>query len=86
MNLFSRYPLRSVSDPSGHPAAEGLLHGPQQVLFANGNRLDIASAGDLFLQRVDGVPRLVARVSREERARGCAKPRRSRRKPLARWR
>ncbi|MGV8352487.1 SpoIID/LytB domain-containing protein, partial [Pseudomonas aeruginosa] len=40
--------------------------GPQQVLFANGNRLDIASAGDLFLQRVDGVPRLVARVSREE--------------------
>ncbi|HEP8448765.1 TPA: DUF2300 domain-containing protein [Pseudomonas aeruginosa] len=66
VNLFSRYPLRSVSDPSGHPAAEGLLHGPQQVLFANGNRLDIASAGDLFLQRVDGVPRLVARVSREE--------------------
>ncbi|MDI9674959.1 hypothetical protein QM291_30825, partial [Pseudomonas aeruginosa] len=25
VNLFSRYPLRSVSDPSGHPAAEGLL-------------------------------------------------------------
>ncbi|HDY6353615.1 TPA: DUF2300 domain-containing protein, partial [Pseudomonas aeruginosa] len=66
VNLFSRYPLRSVSDPAGRPAAEGLLHGPQQVLFANGNRLDIASAGDLFLQRVDGVPRLVARVSREE--------------------
>lgn len=66
VNLFSRYPLRSVSDPVGRPAAEGLLHGPQQVLFANGNRLDIASAGDLFLQRVAGVPRLVARVSREE--------------------
>lgn len=65
VSLFSRYPLREVLDARQRPAPEGVLNGDYRARFANGNDLDIHSAGELFLQR-DGAPQLVARLDREE--------------------
>ncbi|BCQ65130.1 hypothetical protein PBOI14_68800 [Pseudomonas sp. Boi14] len=65
VSLFSRYPLRSVSQ-GGQPAKPGALQGDYRVEFANGNQLDIHSAGELFLQQDPAAQRLVARLDREE--------------------
>ncbi|WP_134928806.1 DUF2300 domain-containing protein, partial [Pseudomonas protegens] len=65
VSLFSRYPLKSVSQ-KGQPARPGALQGDYRVEFANGNRLDIHSAGELFLQQDPAAQRLVARLDREE--------------------
>lgn len=66
VDLFTRYPLQEVYDGRSRPASEGLLQGRHEVLFANGNRLDVDSDGDLFLQRAADGPHLTARVTREE--------------------
>ena len=65
VSLFSRYPLKGVSQ-NGQPARPGALQGDYRVAFANGNQLDIHSAGELFLQRDGAAQRLVARLDREE--------------------
>ena len=65
VRLFSRYPLKSVSQ-GGQPAKPGALQGDYRVEFANGNQLDIHSAGELFLQQDPAAQRLVARLDREE--------------------
>ncbi|QKZ06961.1 DUF2300 domain-containing protein [Pseudomonas eucalypticola] len=63
VDLFARYPLKSVLTPSGTPAPPGMLQGRYRAVFANGNDLDIDSSGDLYLQQG---PRLIARLDREE--------------------
>lgn len=63
--LFDRYPLRQVRQ-QGQAAAVGALRGHYEVEFANGNRLPIESAGELFLQRQGDAQQLIARLSREE--------------------
>ncbi|AZC25823.1 MULTISPECIES: DUF2300 domain-containing protein [Pseudomonas] len=65
VSLFSRYPLKSVSR-NGQPVGPGALQGDYRVVFANGNQLDIHSAGELFLQQEGLAQRLVARLDREE--------------------
>ncbi|MGZ0705323.1 DUF2300 domain-containing protein [Pseudomonas piscis] len=65
VRLFSRYPLKGVSQ-NGQPARPGALQGDYRVAFANGNQLDIHSAGELFLQEEASAQRLVARLDREE--------------------
>ncbi|MQA57437.1 DUF2300 domain-containing protein [Pseudomonas piscis] len=65
VSLFSRYPLKGVSQ-NGQPARPGALQGDYRVAFANGNQLDIHSAGELFLQQEGAAQRLVARLDREE--------------------
>ncbi len=67
VKLFSRYPLTSVlRQEDGQTAAQGMLHGRYDVLFANGNRLALESRGELFLTREGDAPRLTARLTREE--------------------
>lgn len=67
VDMFDRYPLRDVRVPGGVAAPEGPLHGAFQVGFANGNRLDVASRGELMLQRPrGGVPRIVGRFGVNE--------------------
>nr|WP_085707084.1 DUF2300 domain-containing protein [Pseudomonas sp. B35(2017)] len=61
VGLFSRYPLARVMS-AGHAVTSGPLAGDYRVEFANGNALDIHSAGELFLLN----DRLVARLDREE--------------------
>ncbi|MFJ4193693.1 DUF2300 domain-containing protein [Pseudomonas sp. NPDC089534] len=61
VGLFSRYPLARVMS-AGRAVASGPLQGDYRVEFANGNALDIHSAGELFLLN----DRLVARLDREE--------------------
>lgn len=63
--LFDRYPLRQVRQQQ-RVAASGALNGHYEVEFANGNRLPIESAGELFLLREGEQLRLVAHLSREE--------------------
>lgn len=63
--LFDRYPLRGVRRADGAASPPGALHGRYRVDFANGNRLDIESRGELFLLAAEP-PTLVARLSREE--------------------
>ncbi|EJN27912.1 putative secreted protein [Pseudomonas sp. GM78] len=65
VDLFSRYPLQRVV--SGDPVMSSRqLQGDYRVEFANGNRLDIHSDGELFLLNDSPSPRLVARLDREE--------------------
>ncbi|WP_416427085.1 DUF2300 domain-containing protein [Pseudomonas sp. App30] len=66
VELFARYPLKSVLAASGSPAPDGVLQGHYRAVFSNGNDLDIDSSGDLYLQHGNGEPRLVARLDREE--------------------
>nr|WP_316851840.1 DUF2300 domain-containing protein [Pseudomonas alcaligenes] len=63
--LFDRYPLRQVRQQD-KAAAVGVLNGHYEVEFANGNRLPIESAGELFLLRQGEQLHLVAHLSREE--------------------
>lgn len=63
--LFDRYPLRQVRQQD-KAAAVGALQGHYEVEFANGNRLPIESAGELFLLRQGEQLHLVAHLSREE--------------------
>ncbi|MDP3814220.1 DUF2300 domain-containing protein [Pseudomonas sp.] len=63
--LFDRYPLRQVRQQE-RVAVTGALHGHHEVEFANGNRLAIESAGELFLLRQGDALHLTARLSREE--------------------
>ncbi|WP_237149747.1 DUF2300 domain-containing protein [Metapseudomonas otitidis] len=67
VRLFSRYPLREVSlAGQSTPVAPGALRGRYQVLFENGNRLDIESQGELFLERRDDGLALTAHLERED--------------------
>ncbi|WP_248800095.1 DUF2300 domain-containing protein [Pseudomonas sp. MWU13-2105] len=66
VDLFSRYPLKGVTRADGQAAPNGALQGHYRVDFANGNQLDIESAGELFLLLNAGQPQLVARLDREE--------------------
>lgn len=66
VELFARYPLKSVLAATGSPAPDGVLQGHYRAVFSNGNDLDIDSSGDLYLQHGNGEPRLVARLDREE--------------------
>lgn len=66
VDLFARYPLKSVLAAAGSPPPDGVLQGRYRAVFSNGNDLDINSSGDLYLQRGNGQPRLVARLDREE--------------------
>lgn len=67
VELFARYPLRQVRrQGSDELAGVGALHGRYEVEFANGNRLPIESAGELFLQGANGHLQLTAHLSREE--------------------
>ena len=61
VGLFSRYPLSRVLSGE-RVAGSGPLQGDYRVEFANGNALDIHSAGELFLLN----DKLVARLDREE--------------------
>ncbi|SNY33387.1 DUF2300 domain-containing protein YfaQ [Pseudomonas sp. LAMO17WK12:I6] len=61
VGLFSRYPLTRVL-AGDRVMSSGPLQGDYRVEFANGNALDIHSAGELFL--LNG--KLVARLDREE--------------------
>jgi len=61
VGLFSRYPLTRVL-AGDRVMSSGPLQGDYRVEFANGNALDIHSAGELFL--LDD--KLVARLDREE--------------------
>ncbi|MCY1398889.1 hypothetical protein D9M71_139330 [compost metagenome] len=66
VGLFARYPLKQVLREDGTAAEAGALNGRYRVEFENANRLDIESAGELFLERDDARPQLTARLSREE--------------------
>ncbi|KIH81314.1 hypothetical protein UCMB321_4858 [Pseudomonas batumici] len=66
VDLFSRYPLKGVTRADGQAAPKGALQGHYRVDFANGNQLEIESAGELFLLQNAGQPQLVARLDREE--------------------
>jgi len=66
VGLFSRYPLKGVTRADGLAAPSGALQGHYRVDFANGNQLEIESAGELFLLQNAGQPQLVARLDREE--------------------
>jgi len=66
VDLFSRYPLKGVTRADGQAAPSGALQGHYRVDFANGNQLEIESAGELFLLQRAGQPQLVARLDREE--------------------
>jgi uncharacterized protein YfaQ (DUF2300 family) len=61
VGLFSRYPLTRVL-AGDRVMSSGPLQGDYRVEFANGNALDIHSAGELFLLN----DKLVARLDREE--------------------
>ncbi|WP_433588700.1 DUF2300 domain-containing protein [Pseudomonas koreensis] len=61
VELFSRYPVSRVLS-GARVAGSGPLQGDYRVEFANGNALDIHSAGELFLLN----NKLVARLDREE--------------------
>lgn len=61
VGLFSRYPVSRVL-AGDRVVTSGPLQGDYRVEFANGNALDIHSAGELFL--LDD--KLVARLDREE--------------------
>lgn len=61
VELFSRYPLSRVL-AGDRVVTSGPLQGDYRVEFANGNALDIHSAGELFLLN----DKLVARLDREE--------------------
>ncbi|HEX4547222.1 DUF2300 domain-containing protein [Pseudomonas sp.] len=61
VGLFSRYPVLRVLSGE-RVAGSGPLQGDYRVEFANGNALDIHSAGELFLLN----DKLVARLDREE--------------------
>ncbi|MCL9803655.1 DUF2300 domain-containing protein [Pseudomonas sp. AKS31] len=61
VSLFSKYPVSKVS-AGDRVATSGPLQGDYRVEFANGNALDIHSAGELFLLN----DKLVARLDREE--------------------
>lgn len=61
VELFSRYPVSRVLSGE-RVAGSGPLQGDYRVEFANGNALDIHSAGELFLLN----DKLVARLDREE--------------------
>lgn len=61
VGLFSRYPVSRVLG-GDRVVTSGPLQGDYRVEFANGNALDIHSAGELFLLDV----KLVARLDREE--------------------
>jgi uncharacterized protein YfaQ (DUF2300 family) len=61
VGLFSRYPIGRIL-AGEQVVASGPLSGDYRVEFANGNQLDIHSAGELFL--LDH--KLVARLDREE--------------------
>ncbi|AVX91356.1 DUF2300 domain-containing protein [Pseudomonas sp. VE 196-7] len=61
VGLFSRYPLSRVLSGE-RVAGSGPLQGDYRVEFANGNALDIHSAGELFLLN----DKLVARLDSEE--------------------
>ena len=61
VGLFSRYPVSRVL-AGDRVVSSGPLQGDYRVEFANGNSLDIHSAGELFL--LNG--KLVARLDREE--------------------
>lgn len=61
VGLFSRYPLMRVL-AGERVVTSGPLQGDYRVEFANGNALDIHSAGELFLLN----DKLVARLDREE--------------------
>jgi len=65
VGLFSRYPLQRVTQ-NAQPVGAGALQGDYRVEFANGNQLDIHSAGELFLLQEPTQSRLVARLEREE--------------------
>jgi len=61
VGLFSRYPVSRVL-AGDRVVTSGPLQGDYRVEFANGNALDIHSAGELFLLN----DKLVARLDREE--------------------
>ncbi|MCK9800673.1 DUF2300 domain-containing protein [Pseudomonas sp. MAFF 302030] len=65
VSLFARYPLQRLTQ-QGRAVPAGALQGDYRVEFANGNQLDIHSAGELFLLQEAGASRLVARLDREE--------------------
>ncbi len=66
VDLFARYPLKTVLTARGDKAADGALQGRYRAVFNNGNNLDIDSRGDLYLQHDAVQPRLIARLDREE--------------------
>ncbi|MEJ5060441.1 MULTISPECIES: DUF2300 domain-containing protein [unclassified Pseudomonas] len=61
VGLFSRYPVQRVL-AGERVVSNGPLQGDYRVEFANGNRLDIHSSGELYLLN----DKLVARLDREE--------------------
>lgn len=67
VDLFSRYPIKQIrragSEKSSPP---GPLKGRYDVTFANGNRLTLSSAGEVYLVHSDNRPALKARLGREE--------------------
>ncbi|MWV15556.1 DUF2300 domain-containing protein [Pseudomonas sp. L-22-4S-12] len=67
VELFARYPLRQVRRlDDGALAPAGALRGRYEVLFANGNRLPIESAGELFLHGGGDALQLTAQLPRED--------------------
>jgi uncharacterized protein YfaQ (DUF2300 family) len=63
--LFARYPIATVTS-NGGAARPGALRGEYRVRFANGNELRVDSHGELLLSREQGIPRLTARLTRED--------------------
>ncbi|WP_431225535.1 DUF2300 domain-containing protein [Serratia sp. L9] len=67
VKLFDRYPIAALSrNGQQTPVSPGVLQGKYQVEFRNGNRLNIESHGELFLQQEAGDFTLTARLDREE--------------------
>lgn len=66
VHLFARYPLAEVRDAAGRIATPGVLQGAYQVRFQRGTQSALQSSGEVLLDSVDGQPRLMARVSRED--------------------
>ncbi len=65
VDMFARHPLAAVTDAEGRPARPGPLRGRHSARFANGNRLELDSGGELRL--LPGAPlRLVARLTVNE--------------------
>lgn len=66
VQMFARYPLRSVLNDRQVEASDGPLTGRHVLHFANGNRVSITGAPQLRVMRLNGQPRLEGRFALED--------------------
>lgn len=66
VNMFARYPLRSIVNDRQGEAGDGPLTGRHVLRFANGNALIVTGAPQLRVTHLNGQPRIEGRFSLED--------------------